>query len=284
MPSPALSLEDLLNDGELEAALEHVRAQLGKQRDPDSMLIAFGLEVRLEQFERAQATLQRLIELVPQAASGLAAYGRYARAEEARTKRLIDGSTASNRAAILAPPPHLLSYSSAAVQHAQGDHAGATAAIAEAERLRPRVSGTLTRHNGAVMRFIDLVDMDALTGAVLPCFGGDTLLDLPYSQLRSVKLLRPSISLDALWIPAELVLADGQIARVRVPALYTGSGVSPHAMARSGSSTLFLHETGYAIGVGQRDLEAHGEDGGRGLVGILSIAELQFDAPSARNN
>lgn len=277
-------LDSLLQRGELRQALELARAQLAHHPEPDLLLLAFGLEVRVHEFDRAAATLARLIELAPQAAAGLEAYGRYARAEKRRVERLTDPEAAASRSSILAPPPHLLAYSAAAVAHARGDHAAATAALEEANATRPRMSGALLRHSGVTVRFIDLVDLDALTGAVLPCYGGDALLDVPYSQLRSVKFHRGQTALDALWLPTELLFVDGTTARVRVPSLYTGSGLSALAGARTGNTTLYFYETGYAIGAGQRDLEAHTEDGSRAMVGITSIAELQLDPATARAN
>lgn len=277
-------LDSLLQRGELHHALELARAQLAHHAEPDLLLLAFGLEVRVHEFDRAAATLARLIELAPQAAAGLEAYGRYARAEKRRLERLTDPEVAGARSAMLPPPPHLLAYSAAAVAHARGDHAAAATALEEANATRPRMSGTLVRHSGATVRFIDLVDLDALTGAVLPCYGGDALLDVPYSQLRSLKFHRGQTALDALWLPTELLLVDGTAARVRVPSLYTGSGLSSIAGARLGNTTMFFYETGYAVGTGQRDLEVHGEDGGRSMIGLTAIAELQLDPATARSN
>lgn len=277
-------LDSLLKRGELRQALELARAQLAHHAEPDLLLLAFGLEVRVHEFDHAATTLARLIELAPQAKGGLEAYGRYARAEKRRVERLTDPEAAGNRSAILAPPPHVLSYSAAAVAHARGEHAAATAALEEANAARPRMSGTLVRHSGATVRFIDLIDLDALTGAVLPCFGGDALLDVPYSQLRNVKFHPGQTALDALWLPTELLFTDGTAARVRVPSLYTGSGLSAIAGTRTGNTTMFFYETGYAIGAGQRDLELHTEDGARTMVGITAIAELQLDPATARSN
>lgn len=278
----AQTLEALLTTGDLEEGLRLVRAQLtANPSDAGLLLTAFSLQVRLHLFDEADAGLQRLLALAPQAAQGLSAYGRYARAEKARLARLTDPQLAGARSALLPPPPHLLSYSAAAVQHAQGHREAAAAALAEAEASRPRTPGTLTQTSGRSTRFVDLVDPDALTGATFPCFGGDALLDVPFSQLRVARFPRGSTALDSLWLPAELVLADGQLAHVRVPSLYPGSGVSPHAGARAGRSTLFFYDAGYAVGAGQRDLELIDEDGGKILVGILSVARLDFDAPAS---
>ncbi|MBK7537862.1 MAG: hypothetical protein IPI49_21315 [Myxococcales bacterium] len=280
-PSPS-PFEGLLQKGDLLQALALLHQELqASEPDPGRLLMIFSLEVRLHRFADAQATLRHVIELAPQAAAGLASYGRCARAEEARLARLTSPEVAGQRAALLPPPPHLLSYSTAAVQHAQGHHAVAAAALEQANAQRPRVSGTFTWTSGRTQRFVDLLDMDALTGAVLPCFGGDALLDLPYCQLRSVTFMRGPSSFDALWVPAEIVLVDGQLVHVRVPALYVGTGVAEFASARMGQSTLFFHDKGYCVGLGQRDLELHGEGGERTMVGILAAAKIDFDAPAS---
>ena len=278
MAGPGKTIEELLNDGELEQVLTLFQGALQERGpDPERLLSMFNLQVRLHRFEDAEETLQRALELAPQATAALQAYGRYARAEKARLTRLRDPVAAGQRASLLAPPPHLLAYSAAAVQHAQGNHAAAATALQEAGASRPRTPGTFTWTSGRTMRFVDLVDLDALTGAVLPCFTGETLLDLPFSQLRTVRFLRGATSFDALWLPTELTLVDGQLARVRVPMLYTGSGVSEHAAARSGNSTMFLYGSGYAVGIGQRDLELTGERDERQMVGILSAQQIDFD-------
>lgn len=104
-------------------------------------------------------------------------------------------------------------YVKAAVLHAQKDHAGAAAALAEARPLTPAVAGTMTWSNKRKARFLDLTDSDDLTGPMLPCYDRETVLELPYSELRSIQLLFGSTSFDAMWIPADVVTVEGKALR-----------------------------------------------------------------------
>jgi protein involved in temperature-dependent protein secretion len=208
----------------------------------------------------------------------MGALARNARAEAAATARLSDPAAAGKRAALGAPPPHALTYVKAAVLHAQKDYAGAAAALKEAKAQTPAAAGTLTWTNGRTARFLDLTDSDDLTGPNLPCYDGDTVLDLPYSQLRSVTFLEGRTSFDFMWIPAEIVSAAGKTFMLRVPAYYVGTGRAEMPMVRTGQMTTWEHEHGYAQGLGQRDFKASMQDGGASIMGILQLRRIDFDA------
>jgi protein involved in temperature-dependent protein secretion len=275
------SIEELIREGEFQAALASLREQTrGETPDLGLVLMTFSLEVRLHQFGQADVTLDRLSALSPQLADGLNAYRMCAHAERARTLRLIDPSAAGQRAALMPPPPFAYAYIRAATACAQGDHAAVVTALAEANAQRPAVSGTLTRSDGTAMPFVDLLDSDDLTGATLPCFAGGQLLDIPYVQLRAIRFVRGSSSFDAMWLPTEIATITGDVHRLRVPALYTGTGVAEEPAVRTGLMTSWNHDHGYARGVGQRDFKVSKEGGGFALVGALQVARIEFDAGS----
>jgi protein involved in temperature-dependent protein secretion len=200
-----------------------------------------------------------------------------ARAEAAATARLTDPVQASRRRSLIAPPPHAVWYTRAAVCHAQEDNAGVAAALAEAKAVTPATSGTLTWTGGRTARFIDLTDIDDLTGPMLPCYHRDQISDLPYSQLRSVELLEPKTSFDVMWLPADVVPVNDKALLFRVPAYYVGSGTVGMREVRTGEETICEHSRGYARGLGQRDFKVTMENGGPVLVGILNVKRIDFD-------
>jgi protein involved in temperature-dependent protein secretion len=277
-----MAIEDLIEQGDFEGALALLRQEIaGPQPDPEQLLTTFKLEVRLQRFDAADATMRRLIQLHPQVAEPMGALARTARAEAAATARLVDPAAAGRRGALGVPPPYALAYVKAAVLHAQKDYAGAKAAIAEAKAQTPPTAGTMTWRNGRTARFTDITDSDDLTGANLPCYDGDKVLDLPYSQIKSVAFLDPRISFDVMWIPVELASADGKAFRLRVPAYYAGSGVAEEAHVRTGQMTMWKHDHGYAEGLGQRDFKLSTADGGLSIVGVLQVRRIDFEVKAA---
>lgn len=277
-----MSIEKLIQEGDFEGALARMAQEnAGPRPDPGQLLMAFTMEVRLQRFGAAEATMKRLIEVAPQVAQPMGALARFARAESAATARLTDPAAAGRRAALGAPPPHGLVYVKAAVLHAQKDYTGAAAALAEAKPQTPATPGTLTWVNGRTARFLDLTDTDDLTGPILPCYDGDVVLDLPYSELRSVNLLDGKTSFDVMWMPAEIVTAAGKTVMLRVPAFYVGTGKADMPPVRTGQMTTWERTHGYAQGLGQRDFKVSMADGGMSMVGILQIQRIDFDVPAS---
>lgn len=275
-----MSIEDLLQSGDFRAALSALDEQTrGQDADPGQLLMAFSLRVRLHEFDAAFDTIRRIVALQPGVAGPMEGLRLCAEAERARAARQTDPAVAGRRAAIRPPPPFCMKYVEAAVKHASGDHAAAAAAIAEARRLAPPVKGTLVWTNRKSARFVDLVDSDDLTGPILPCYEGGKLLDLPYYELQTVKLMPPKTSFDVMWAPAEVITHQNDYLMVRIPSFYSGSGLHGIPPVRTGQMTTWDRAHGYAEGAGQRDLSVKTEDGGALMVGICQVQSLNFDPP-----
>jgi protein involved in temperature-dependent protein secretion len=274
-----MSVDACIQAGDFEGALAQLSAQTaGAQADPGLLLTRFNMEIRVQQFEAAEVTMRRLLAAAPQVADRMSQFGRAGRAEATATARLTNPAVAGKRATIGAPPPHALVYVKAAVLHAQRDHAGAAAALAEAKACTPAVAGTLTWGNGRAARFVNLTDSDDLTGPNLPCYDGETPLDLPYSELRSMDLLFGSTSFDVMWIPADVVMVDGKALKVRIPSNYLGTGRAAEPGVRTGGETMWAHERGYAQAAGMRDFKATMDgSGGASMIGILQMKRIDFE-------
>jgi protein involved in temperature-dependent protein secretion len=270
---PSMDTDQLIARGEFAQAL----MALQPSADPGAMLTCFNLLVRLERYAEAETTMQRLTAAAPQLASRLNGILESARAESVASGRRNDVTLAQKRAAVLPPPPFALALVKAAVLHAQADHAGAKLALDEATAAAPKVKGTLTWRNGKTASFTNLVDTDELTGPTLPCYERAQLLDVPWVHVKSLRVLEMATSFDVMWMPCELTLINGEVLQVRVPSLYPGTGRADFAQTRTGQMTSWDRSAGYALGVGQRDLQLDLPDGGRSLVGVLQIARIDLD-------
>lgn len=274
-----MSFEQLIEQGDYTGALALLRESTsGTQVDPGQLLARFSMEVRLQQFDAAESSMQRLCALAPEAAPVMSQLGLAARAERLAIQRLKDPTLATKRSTPGMPPPHAIALVKMAHAHAQGDAAGATAALAEVRAITPATAGTLVRKNGATVTFTNIVDSDDLTGASLPCYEGAQLLDIAYSDLRSITFSEPKTSFDIMWPRAEIVLVTGEVLRVRIPALYPGSGTAEENFIRTGQMTTWTRDKGYAEGHGQRDLSITTAEG-NSIVGLLSITSIVFDNP-----
>lgn len=274
-----MSFEQLVDQGDFKGALELLRESTsGAQVDPGELLARFSMEVRLQQFDAAESSMQRLCAIAPEAAPVMSQLGLAARAERLAIQRLTDPTLATKRATLGIPPPHAVALVKLAHAHAQGNAESAKAALAEVRAMTPATAGTLVRKNGATIRFTNIVDSDDLTGASLPCYEGAQLLDIAYSDLRSITLSEPKTSFDIMWPRAEVVLVTGELLRVRIPALYPGSGIAGESHLRTGQMTMWSRDKGYAEGHGQRDLSVTTAEG-NSIVGLLSIASITFDNP-----
>ncbi len=103
------------------------------------------------------------------------------------------------------------------------------------------------------------------------------MLDVPYSQLRSVTFLDPKTSFDVMWRPAQVVAASGGTFMFKVPAFYVGTGTAQDGMVRTGQVTTWERDHGYAEAIGQRDFKATMADGGVSTIGILQLAKIELD-------
>ncbi|MDY7232968.1 type VI secretion system accessory protein TagJ [Hyalangium rubrum] len=276
------TVEQLIQKGDFVGALRALEAELQAQPAPEKYLLVFNLRTRLEDYDGALAALEQVVRLMPDFAEGAGFLRDCAEAERLRTLRGKDAALAGARKMLGGmPPPASMRLAQAAVFHAQGRYAEAARTLTEAKEAGPAVSGTLTRTNGAVVRFTDLTDSDELTGRHLPCFEGRTLLDVPYSELREVRFAPPRSFMESAWLPALLVPRSGEPVPLRVFTFYAGTGRHESEQVRMGGMTFWEHGHGYAEGVGQRDFKVTHEDGTTGLVGVLQVAQIVFDAPSA---
>src|SRR5262245_18393605 len=106
-----MSTDELIQKGDFEGALALLlQTTAGPRPDPGQLLTTFNLQVRLQQFGPAEASMRRLLEIAPQVAGPMGVLARLGRAEAAAAARLENPALAGKRAALGAPPPHALLY------------------------------------------------------------------------------------------------------------------------------------------------------------------------------
>lgn len=278
--SARMSTDQLIDRGDFEGALNELRAiTSASTADPAQLLVRFNMEARLALFDEAEQTMQRLCAAAPQVAPVMGPLGLAARAERLATERLTNPQLATRRATVDLPAPQQMAYVAAALHHAEGNHPAAVQAIAQGKSLTPPTSGSITRRGGATQAFTAITDSDELTGASIPCYDGQSLLDLAYGEIRSITFAEPKISFDMMWRPAEVLHVTGRVLHVRIPALYPGTGRASGAGLRTGSETSWDRRNGYAVALGQRDLMLTTPSGGQAIVGFLGITSMTFDNP-----
>ena len=181
-------------------------------------------------------------------------------------------------ASLTPPPPFALALVKAATLHANGDSAGAAAALKEAEGVRPRTPGVLTTRKGEHVPFVDLTDTDDLTGATLPFFYESQVYDVPYATMRTLTFHEPEDPFELMWPRVSFELTTGTKGTVATPALYAGSGADADPSVRVGRTTVWDHDRGYAIARGLRDFWVTGQGGDRRMMGLVHFAKLELGA------
>lgn len=278
-----MDAEQLIQQGDFEGALRVLDADPRTTTEPERLLMVFNLRTRIEEYDGALAALEQLVRVAPDFAAGAGFLQDCAEAERTRTARRRDARAAGDRSLPVGTPSHVtLECIKAATLHAEGRHEEVAQLLTALEQSTPAVPGTLTRTNGAVLRFTHLTDSDGLTGPHLPCFVGRTLVEVPYADLKEVSFGAPRSSMDVVWLPAMLVPRQGSPWEARVFSLYSGTGRHEAAAVRLGNMTLWEHEHGYAEAMGQRDFKLTPEGRGTSVVGILQVKHLAFDSPPGK--
>jgi protein involved in temperature-dependent protein secretion len=271
-------IEALVQRGNFTEALDALYEITSSEApEPGHLLQQFHLEARVQRFSAAQQTLERLLQVVPDAAPAMTALGRTTRAEWFATERLTDSEKAMSRSGIGAPPPHAVGYVQATVMHAQEQYSEVAALLKKLKAEAPPTPGVLRFRDGRTAKFARVSDADDLTGPIAPIYHGEDVLDIAFSQLASIEMLERRAAFDLWWMPVELTLRDGQAFKARYPALYPGSGIAPDPAARIGQTTMWNHSLGYARALGQRDLSFTKAEGGALLVGVMQLARIDFD-------
>lgn len=146
-----------------------------------------------------------------------------------------------------------------------------------AERLRaqafdaaPAVGGTV---NGE--RFEWIADADMRLGPMLEAIVNNKYYWIPFSRLARVTLEEPGDLRDFVWLPGQLVFANGGETLAMIPTRYPGSESSDEGAIALARKTVWQETAaGVQVGLGQRLLATNNAE-----VPLLDVRTIAFDAP-----
>ncbi|HEY4254653.1 MAG TPA: type VI secretion system accessory protein TagJ [Roseomonas sp.] len=251
--------------GDIEGAVAAATAAVkAAPRDSGARWVLAEMLLYAGEVERADRTLDAVIMEEPSPA--VLEFRRLLRAEEWRRQTFADGrlpkfqgdeATEAQKAVM-----------QALVQFRAGDLAGANAATAEAENLRPRTPG---KHGDVA--FDDLRDADDMFSPILEVItaGGDYMW-VPVERLRSLEFDAPRRPRDLYWRRATIETKEGTEGVVYLPALYPWTAKDAPAEFRLGRGTDWTDPAqGPVRGLGQRLLLV-GED----AIPLAEVTSLTF--------
>ncbi len=147
------------------------------------------------------------------------------------------------------PPDHVKLTLEAVVCLREGKTEDAAAKLAEAEAVRPVVSGTF---NGTA--FSGLRNLDDITAGVFEVFTSNgNYYWVPFESVELMECRAPSRPKDLLWRSCHLIVKDGPDGEVYVPALYPGSHAATDDKLRVGRESSYT-ATSPVRGTGLREL------------------------------
>ncbi len=264
-----MTADELFKAGRLGDAIEAQNAEV-KQRpaDLDARFLLFVLLCFAGELERAERQLDVLGNQDEKIKLGSVLY-RSLLAAELERRAVFEKSAKP----VLPPdsPANLELRLSALERLRAGDEEAASKRIDEAVEATTALSGRLNGEPYEALR-----DLDDLLGTVLELFAGGRYLWMPLEKIRSLELSEPSTAIDTLWVPAQLLDANGEEARVHLPALYPGSYSDADDGVRLGRSTQWRERGELYIGSGQRILVTAGGDE-TSEHPLLSVRTLQVD-------
>jgi type VI secretion system protein ImpE len=249
-----LSAEQALRDGDLDAALRELQAEVRK-RPADSRLRIFLFQLLCVRGEwnRALTQLNVAGELDAGALLMVQTYREALRCEVYRAevfagKRLP--MALGEPDAWFAPLVQSLYVAS------EGQPEQAAALRAAAYENAPGVSGAF---NGQPFEWI--ADGDIRIGPCLELILSGRYYWVPFHRLRTLVLEAPADLRDFVWIPAQITWANGGEAVALIPTRYPGSEHASDSAVRLARRTDWLQQSGDGyFGVGQRAFITDGEE------------------------
>jgi len=215
--------------------------------------------------EKADRALDAVITEEPSA--GLLEFRKLLRAEEARRQTFADGRVPKMQGDD--PTPAQRAALQALTFLRFGDMAGAAAAVAESEAVRPKIAGTANDQP-----FDDLRDVDDILAPLLEVLtNAGEYLWVPLERIRSLTFDEPKRPRDLYWRKCVIELRDGTEGHIFVPAIYPWSTAETRSSLRLGRETDWIDGDGGPVrGLGQRVWLA-----GENALPIAEIETIVFD-------
>jgi type VI secretion system protein ImpE len=251
--------------GDIEGAVAAATAAVkAAPREPGHRWLLAELLVFAGEFERADRTLDAVLEETP--SPTVMEFRQLIRGEVVRRQVLLEGRvpkfqgedpTEAQKAAA-----HALTLLRA------GDHAGAAAAAAEIESLRPRVAGRASEH-----AFDDFRDADDVFAAMIEVHtAGGEYMWVPTERLRALSFDAPKRPRDLYWRRCTIEMKDGQEGVVYIPVIYPWTAKDMPNPLRLGRGTEWQEDGSLVRGLGGREFLV-----GEEAKTLAELDELTFD-------
>lgn len=221
--------EQSVRDGRLQDALTELQDQVRKDAsNPRHRVFLFQLLCVLGDWERARDQLKVLADLDAGSLALVHVYGAAISCELLRREVFAGARTPL----VLGEPlPWLALLVQALAARGEG---GADARTLRAEALEqaPAVPGSI---DGRPFEWI--ADGDPRLGPVCEALIDGRYYWVPFERIRSLALEAPADLRDVVWMPAQLVLANGGQTAALIPARYPGSETDPDNLIRLARKT-----------------------------------------------
>ena len=262
------SAAELFRAGDLAGAVAAAQAKVRKApTDLDARVLLAEFLVFAGNQERADVLLDAASTIDPTTGIVVAEFRQLIRADMARRQLFRDGRVPE----FLADPTEVQRIQlQALVALRAGDTAEASRLAAQAEEVRPKVTGS---HNGTA--FDDIRDADDLlagTFEVLTTTG--KYFWIPAERGISAEFHPPKRPRDLIWRRVTLSVAEGPEGEVYMPAIYAGADDATVDSLKLGRETDWTDpDAGPVRGIGQRVFLLGEED-----VAIMDLGDLRFGA------
>ncbi len=261
---------DLFKQGQLKEAIDaQILEVKAHPADHGRRLFLFELSAFAGDLDRARRQIDAVQYTEPEQVLAVQGYRKLIDAEEKRRRLFRDGLIPK----FLGESPDHFKLRLEAVQRLREDRQAEAAELLEkANEGAAALKGTF---NGKP--FEGIRDADDLFGTVLEVLANGDYFWVPLEQIASLGLNAPSFPRDLIWMPARLLLHDGQNGEVFLPALYIGSNEHADERVKLGRSTDWKQaDGGPVLGAGVRTYLV-GDDG----VGLLEWREVMLEQTTA---
>jgi type VI secretion system protein ImpE len=256
---------DAFKAGDIEGAVAAATAAVkAAPREAGARWLLAEMLVFAGEFERADRSLDAVLEETP--SPTVMEFRQLIRGEVVRRQVLTEGRVPKFQGED--PTDAQKAAAQAVTLLRAGDQAGAAAAAAEVESLRPRVAG-----KAGDVAFDDFRDVDDVFAAMIEVHtAGGEYLWVPTERLRALSFDAPKRPRDLYWRRASIEMKDGQEGVVYIPVVYPWTAKDMPNPLRLGRGTEWQESAGLVRGLGGREFLV-GDD----AKTLAEFDELIFD-------
>jgi type VI secretion system protein ImpE len=261
-----MTATELYHAGHLQAAIDaQIQEVKTHAADPNRRLFLFELAAFAGDLDRARRQIDAVHYGEAERDAAVASYKGLLDAEEKRRRLFRDGLPPRF---LIEPPDHAKLRLEAVGLLRENKQAEALQLLNQANAGAEAIKGSL---NGKP--FAGFRDADDLFGPVIEALAHGEYFWLPAEQLDSVALNPPRFPRDLLWMPARVLLKEGEHGEVFLPVLYPNSHEHPDDGVRLGRTNDWKQAGGGPVlGAGARAFLV-GEEG----AGVAEWRELRFE-------